>query len=136
MANLKLTGKLWLSLSVRDLSASLDWYRNLFGFEVQSESRTDGFDAAILVDPESGTSIGLISHNTNPTDPFSETRTGLDHLEFIVPDDTAFDASVSRLDELGIEHSEIKERPSGARIVTFRDPDNIQLEFYKPGSDS
>lgn len=129
----KLTGRLWLSLSVRDLSVSIPWYTRLLGFQAGSESKTSAYKATILTDSESGASIGLISHRANSGDAFSETRTGLDHLEFLVPDDEAFDYWVARLDELGIAHSELKESEDGTRIVTFRDPDNIQLEFFKPG---
>jgi glyoxylase I family protein len=37
----------------------------------------------------------------------------------------------SRLDELGIEHGEIKDRGYGSG-VSFRDPDGIALEFFAP----
>ncbi|MCA1840695.1 MAG: VOC family protein, partial [Actinobacteria bacterium] len=37
----------------------------------------------------------------------------------------------SRLDELGIAHSEIEEHSYGTD-VSFRDPDNIALEFFVP----
>jgi hypothetical protein len=36
-----------------------------------------------------------------------------------------------RLDALGIEHGEILDRSYGAGLA-FRDPDNIQLEFFLP----
>jgi hypothetical protein len=36
---------------------------------------------------------------------------------------------LARLEELGIEHSPIAETPVG-QVVTLRDPDNIQLEFF------
>jgi glyoxylase I family protein len=41
------------------------------------------------------------------------------------------DTWVTRLDELGIRHSGVKE-PSytSNAMITFRDPDNIQLEFF------
>ena len=38
-----------------------------------------------------------------------------------------------RLDELGVEHSDIKDRPYGSG-VSFRDPDGIALEFFAPPS--
>jgi Glyoxalase/Bleomycin resistance protein/Dioxygenase superfamily len=37
----------------------------------------------------------------------------------------------ARLDALGIEHGEILDRSYGAGLA-FRDPDNIQLEFFLP----
>ena len=41
----------------------------------------------------------------------------------------------ARLDEVGVEHSGLKDVPYGT-VLTFRDPDNIQLEFYSipPGA--
>jgi len=39
--------------------------------------------------------------------------------------------NLNRLDALGIEHGEILDRPYGSGLA-FRDPDNIQLEFFLP----
>jgi catechol-2,3-dioxygenase len=75
--------------------------------------------------------IGLVAHPGNDGEPFSEFRTGLDHAELGVPSREALEEWVERLDELGVEHSGIKEAALGA-MVTFRDPDNIQLELYWP----
>lgn len=61
--------------------------------------------------------------------PFSEFRTGPDHLELRVSDQAELDAWAHHLDTLGVVRSPIVERPSAA-ILTFRDPDNIQLELY------
>ena len=73
--------------------------------------------------------LGLLTHRTNQGDAFSEYRTGLDHLEFGVASRQELEAWKARLDDLGIKHSPIKERPTSL-ILTFRDPDNIQLEFF------
>jgi hypothetical protein len=73
----------------------------------------------------SGLLIGLPQHPANPSDPFSEFRTGLDHLEFEVADRDELERWEQRLTELGIAHSGIKDH-----LVTFRDPDNIQREFF------
>jgi hypothetical protein len=53
----------------------------------------------------SGLLIGLLQHPANPGDPFSELRTGLDHLEFEVADRNEFERWEQRLTELGIAHS-------------------------------
>ncbi len=37
----------------------------------------------------------------------------------------------ARLDELGIAHGEIVDADFGSGLA-FRDPDNIQLEFFAP----
>jgi hypothetical protein len=62
---------------------------------------------------------------------FDEFRAGRDHLEFLVLRRSDLDIWAARLDDLGIPHSGIKE-PSytSNSMITFRDPDNIQLEFF------
>lgn len=56
-------------------------------------------------------------------------------MEFLVPSRTALDDWAEHLDRIGVVHSGIKEPEYGsAAMVTLRDPDNIQLEFYWPGS--
>jgi len=73
-------------------------------------------------------------HRGDPFDPFDERRTGLDHLEFLVESRQDLDEWVARLDEFGIAHSGIKEPGYSANaMITFRDPDNIQLEFFWQG---
>jgi len=82
-------------------------------------------DEVLLREPHSDVRIGLLQHPENGGERFSEFRTGLDHVEFEVESPAALDAWRRRLDSLGIAWSGAR-----AHIVTFRDPDNIQLEFY------
>jgi glyoxylase I family protein len=67
-------------------------------------------------------------------DAFSEFRIGLDHLEFFVPTRADLDDWASRLDSLDIEHSGVQ-TPSESMnaMLSFRDPDNIQLEVFLDG---
>ena len=59
---------------------------------------------------------------------------GLDHISFQVPDRSALEEWAKRLDELDVAHSPITEAPYGT-VLVFRDPDNIQLEFFAlPGT--
>lgn len=78
-----------------------------------------------------GLEIGLVEYSGGPRQPFNEFFPGVDHLEFLVADRGDLDDWVERLDALGIAHSGVKE-PTYTRnaILTFRDPDNIQLEFF------
>lgn len=86
---------------------------------------------ACLVEPRTGLEIALVEYRHHPAGRFSEFRAGLDHLEFFVANRRDLDDWVEHLDALGIPHSGIKE-PSYTpnAILTFRDPDNIQLEFF------
>ena len=130
-----ITGLYYVGLSVQDIRRSMSWYTELLGLQIVSERIAD--DAAtgevLLRHPGTGMLLGLLAHRANQGDPFSELRSGLDHLEFGVASPQELEAWRARLDELGIEHSPIKERPTSL-ILTFRDPDNIQLEFFYPKS--
>ena len=113
------------------LNAAPRWYREVLGFEAERENlggsaRPSDWDEVLLRHPHSNVRIGLLRHPTNDGEPFSEFRTGLDHVEFEVASLEELDAWRRRLD---IGRSS---RTPGARphIVTFRDPDNIQLELY------
>ena len=127
----EITGLYYVGLSVRDIRKSTAWYAELLGLAVVVERIADDGRAGevLLRHPGTGMLLGLLSHRANPGDAFCEFRTGLDHLESGVGDRQQLAAWVARLDHLAIEHSPIKERPT-AFILTFRDPDNIQLEFY------
>jgi catechol-2,3-dioxygenase len=73
----------------------------------------------------------LVGHPGSDGEPFDETHTGLDHLELLVDSREDLAAWASRLDELGIAHSGVKEPPyTRNAMLTFRDPDHIQLEFF------
>jgi catechol 2,3-dioxygenase-like lactoylglutathione lyase family enzyme len=126
-----ITGLYFVGLSVRDVGRSTAWYTEVLGLTTVQEAvdadRRHG--GVVLRHPPSGLLIGLFAHRSNPGEPFSELRTGLDHLEFGVANRAELEAWAARLDALGVDRSPIKERPS-ACILTFRDPDNIQLEFY------
>jgi glyoxylase I family protein len=130
----RLTGRLIPILTVRDLDASARWYGTL----LDADQRRDHDDAGVLTqvvltEPGSGVQVCLVRHPGGGGEPFDETRCGLDHLEFLVPDGSALDAWAARLDALGIAHSGVK-RPAytANAMLTFRDPDGIQLEFFWP----
>jgi catechol-2,3-dioxygenase len=79
-----------------------------------------------------GTLVGLHQHATPaPQGDFSEYRVGLDHVAFGCANRAELEAWARRLDELGIEHGGIKDAAYGSG-VSFRDPDNIALEFFAP----
>jgi glyoxylase I family protein len=127
----ELTGLYYVGLTVRDVHASAAWYMRVLGMtKVLERLKADGVHKeALLSHLSSGMLIGLISHKANDGRPFSEFRTGLDHLELGVSDRDELEAWVAHLDAHGVAHSEIKEL-SSSLIVTLRDPDNIQLELY------
>jgi glyoxylase I family protein len=61
--------------------------------------------------------------------PFNERRVGLDHLAFACADRAELDGWKTRLDELGIANGGVVDASYGSGL-SFRDPDNIALEFF------
>lgn len=136
-----ITGRLEITLSVRDPARSAAWYAELLGMRQRYDYTSDNgrMRYICLVEQHSELALCLVGHAANPGEQFSEFRTGLDHLEFVVGRREDLDQWARHLDELGVQHSGIKELDySPNAMVTFRDPDNIQLEFFwraSPASD-
>jgi glyoxylase I family protein len=122
-----------VALTVRDLSVSVPWYQALFDAAPVLDEDTDP-DFHHTVYLVGNTLVGLHQHaKPAPDERFSEFRVGLDHVAFGCADRAELESWVRRLDELGVEHSEIKDRGYGSG-VSFRDPDGIALEFFAPPS--
>jgi glyoxylase I family protein len=128
---MSISGYHHLSLSVRDLEASVSWYADLLGLQKMMEETHDGGRAIVLVQPDVGLFLGLHAHDSGDGNPFDETRTGLDHVAIGVADRGALDTWERVLTDKGVVHSAIADRPWGS-VLAFRDPDNIQLEFCSP----
>ncbi len=120
-----------VTLTVSDLAASAAWYVRVLGATKAADREGPGFRRAILRTP-GGLTLGLTQHDATSTpDRFDERRVGLDHVSFACVDRTEVEAWARRLDELGIVHGGIVAAPYG-HVLTFRDPDDIQLEFFTP----
>ena len=65
--------------------------------------------------------------------PFNERRLGLDHLAFACRTRGDLEAWEARLEELGIANGGIVDAGYGSGL-SFRDPDNVALEFFAPPS--
>ena len=119
-----------LSLTVTDLDRSTAWWTDVLGFTTLRRFDRDGMTKVILRHPSCGILLSFTGHGERAlAGPFSEFRTGMDHLAFAVTDRAALDAWKARFEELGVEHSDVKTSPSG-ELIAFRDPDNIALEVY------
>jgi catechol 2,3-dioxygenase-like lactoylglutathione lyase family enzyme len=120
-----------VAITVTDLDASIRWYERVFGIAFQMEAPHDGGVGKLLSDPEWRLIIVLHRHDTNQSERFAETRTGLDHVGFSVSTRAELEAWQRHLQELDVHQSPIDDTPYGS-ILVFRDPDNIQLEFFAP----
>lgn len=117
-----------IDLTVSDAERSARWWEEVLGFQlVNTQVGADIRQWAVM--HPCGLAIIMVTHAHPSSDRFDERSIGLDHLALRVPDRAALEAWVERFDELGIEHSGIKEE-NGGPLLTFRDPDNIQLEFH------
>jgi catechol-2,3-dioxygenase len=121
-----------VALTVRDLAVSVPWYEALLGAEPVLDEDTDpGFHHTVYL-LGNGTLLGLHQHETPPpAGVFSEHNVGLDHIAFGCESRADLEKWENRLDELGVKHGGIKDRAYGSGI-SFRDPDNIALEFFAP----
>jgi glyoxylase I family protein len=119
-----------VSFTVTDRETSVTWYQDVLGFERHSEVEAETFSRTRLRQPDSGIVLTLTEHNQGSGDRFAETRTGLDHLSLQVPDIEDLRGWERRFEDHGVDHSEIKETGTGAAMITFRDPDNIQIELF------
>ena len=121
-----------VALTVRDLSVSVPWYRALFDADPVLDEDTEPNMHHTVYLLGNQTLIGLHQHSQPaPGEPFSEHRVGLDHLAFGCAGRAELEKWARRLEELGIEHGGIKDAHYGSG-VSFRDPDNIALEFFAP----
>jgi glyoxylase I family protein len=120
-----------VAVTVSDLERSREFYGRLFDSDPVLDEDTGTFYHVVYA-LEGGTLIGLHTHPTPNDQPeFSEFRSGLDHLSFGVANRGELEKWQSRLDELGITHGGIVDAPYGSGL-SFRDPDNIALEFFAP----
>jgi glyoxylase I family protein len=115
--------------TVRDADRSAQWYTGLLGMKVVSQRDDDAVRSRLLVHPDSGLVVGLRQDLGHADGAFDEFRTGLDHVSFRVPSRQDLEDWQERLSDAGVHFTPIVDTPSGS-VIVFRDPDNIQLEFW------
>jgi glyoxylase I family protein len=75
--------------------------------------------------------VGVRQYPGREEGAFDEFRTGLDHFAFAVSSRAELEDWEQRPRESGVVFTPIAETPIGS-VIVFRDPDNIQLEFWLP----
>lgn len=115
-----------VTLRVHDLARSQHFYERVLGltldqdFEDKLRFRLGPGTRLVLKPPLPG---------TPQDDRFSERRIGLDHLSLEVePEDLT--RLLAAFWEAGIATEGINRDPTGPRVLSFRDPDNIAWEFF------
>ncbi len=115
-------------MSVSDLDQSRKFYGDLLGFEVQKVEWEGGRMFFFTV---GGVAIWFAQHNQTPQgDRFSEFRVGLDHLSFKATNETELQIMANKLITAGVNTKGVETFVSGNKYIAFRDPDNIQLEYW------
>ena len=113
-------------LTISDVAKSRAFYGGILGFELIDIA--DGFYFVC-----GGVSCFFFPSNRPlPNDRFSEFRIGLDHLSFAAPNEKALHTLADKLVASGIETQGVEQYHTGNKYVAFRDPDNIQLEYWLP----
>jgi catechol-2,3-dioxygenase len=121
-----------VALTVSNLDVSVPWYRELFDSDPVLDEDTGPFRHVVWL--LGGTLVGLHQFpDGNNSTRFDERRPGLDHLAFGCADRAELEQWEARLNKLGISHGGILDAPYGSGL-SFRDPDNLPLEFFAPPS--
>jgi glyoxylase I family protein len=122
-----------VALTVNDLDKSVPWYERLFDAKPVLDEETGLFRHVVWL--VGGTTlVGLHQFPKLDDDSaFNERRIGLDHLAFQCTNRAELETWQAQLDKLGIAHGGIVDAGYGSGL-SFRDPDNIALEFFAPPS--
>ena len=119
-----------VAVTVSDLSRSTPFYEKLFGAPAVLDEDTGPWHHVVWL--LGGTLFGIHQHSApSSSEPFDELRPGLDHVAFGCANRAELEEWVKRLDGLGIKHGGVVDAPYGSGL-SFRDPDNIALEFFAP----
>ncbi len=119
-----------VALTVSDLTRSVPWYETLFDAKPVLDEDTGPFRHVVWL--VGGALVGLHQFpDAASVEPFNERRIGLDHLAFACANRAELAEWESRLNELGLANGGIVDAGYGSGL-SFRDPDNIALEFFAP----
>ncbi len=121
-----------VAVTVTDLGRSRPWYSALIGAQPVLDEDTGSFHHVVWL--IGSTLLGIHQHaSPSSSEPFDELRPGLDHVAFGCANRAELVEWEAQLNSLGIAHGGIVDAPYGSGL-SFRDPDNIALEFFAPPS--
>jgi glyoxylase I family protein len=131
-----------VSIRVQDPDRSRAFYEKVLGLsflelpvgpETSSAWRGSPSEGTMLATQAGDTFVILAPplEGTPDDDRFSERRIGIDHLAFGVDDRATLEELVGRLRDEGVGTAGVETDPVlNKEYVAFRDPDNVQWEFY------
>lgn len=113
-----------IKLTVSDMEVSKHFYEMLPGFKIVASYPN------FIMFSCGNFKLGITDHNKKQSsNRFHETNIGLDHVSFKVSKKEDLEEALNFFKKENILHGEIKKLSNNACVLTFRDPDNIQLEF-------
>lgn len=125
------TGISHLDLSVTDADRSAEWYCRVLGLKRLKRADLGNRIMVVMQHPATGLTIGVNQHVSTVGDRFDEHVPGLDHVGLAVLSRDDLVELEKHLTAENVEHSPITDSSSGSgTALVFRDPDNIQLEFW------
>jgi glyoxylase I family protein len=118
-----------LTLRVSDLRRARAFYEGVLGLVVDQDFPGEKLRLRL---GGTGTRLVLVPPlpGTPPDDRFTERRIGLDHVAIGVPVGEVARLAIV-LGDAGVPNSGVKTDPLGPAMITFRDPDDIQWEFFE-----
>ncbi len=117
-----------VTLTVSDLDRAREFYQGALGWEVDQDF--PGYKLRCRLPGTSCRLVLLPAAASTPGDRFDERRIGLDHLALHLTSLEEVAAVRARLLAAGWPVEEIHYDNGGNPMLTVRDPDNIQWEFY------
>ncbi len=119
-----------VAVTVTDLGRSRPWYEQLFGAAPVLDEDTGPFHHVVWA-VGGGTLFGIHQHTQPESGAYTELAPGLDHVGFGCANRAELETWEARLNELGITNGGVVDAHYGSGL-SFRDPDNIALEFFAP----
>jgi catechol 2,3-dioxygenase-like lactoylglutathione lyase family enzyme len=123
-----LTGFHHITLNVTDLSRARAFYEGVPGLTVDQDF--PGQKLRLRIGETGRLVLRPPLPGTPPGDRFTERRVGLDHLAIGVSSRAELEQLAEALRRNGVA-ADLHHDPLGPAMVSFRDPDNIQWEFFE-----
>ncbi len=124
--NLTFDGIAHTTLTVSDISVTRSFYEKLFQLKIKMDD-TNSFSLLSV-----GIPCWFVQWQELAKDRFDEKRIGLDHIAFHVKSMTDLKLLEHRLREMKVPTIGIEKFAGKYPYIAFRDPDNIQTEFFIP----
>jgi catechol 2,3-dioxygenase-like lactoylglutathione lyase family enzyme len=115
-----------LKLPVTDLTRSVAWYQDRFGYEVLHEFVEDGVTMGVaMTHPNGGPDLAL---RLDPDR--ARAAAGFDYFAIGVPGRDAIEALSTHLADRGDPHDPVERTPVGWVLTGLQDPDGHAVRFY------